>query len=158
MYMMQKNLSWYWALGAKEKREKNLLAAKVKATWADFVRLRAVRTNWTSISPMASRGPASRARKYAHLVLASLERDIICEFVQGKQRVVEGAHSLFAEGEADERHDFGPSPHLGDTMRVLAYGAGWCGCLDGQPGAEQKVQEPPMSLAVTLGLHRGSRV
>lgn len=43
--MTQKNLSRYCALPSNEKREKNLFAANVKETYADFVRLRAVRTS-----------------------------------------------------------------------------------------------------------------
>lgn len=47
MYIIQKNLSRYCELPSKAKREKNLLAANVNETYADFVRLRAVRTSYT---------------------------------------------------------------------------------------------------------------
>lgn len=45
MYITQKNFSRYWAFPLKEKREKNLLAANVKETYADLVRFSAVRTS-----------------------------------------------------------------------------------------------------------------
>lgn len=52
MYITQKNFSRYCEFPSKAKREKNLLAVNVKETYADFVRLRAVRTSWAQVSQM----------------------------------------------------------------------------------------------------------
>lgn len=106
-------------------REKNLLAAKEKQTYADLEMLSVVRVNWREHNQFNAltqwhQGEEAEALWILYLVLFCLQANIVAELEHASKCIMEHCHALFAQSKVEDHH-VGLTPIDDGVYRKLGH-------------------------------------